>query len=125
MQSDIHHSDDNGAKEATESSQLATSFSAPSRLARRSFLRNLGLGVALLAPGAALLSGSTKAFAANGNKKLTRGDVGILQFPEIMPNWTIRIIPAITSKQSLSPLGFTSALLSKAAPAFTQRWLRK
>ena len=53
MQSDIHHSDDNGAKEATESSQLATSFSAPSRLARRSFLRNLGLGVALLAPGAA------------------------------------------------------------------------
>ena len=79
MQSDIHHSDDNGAKEATESSQLATSFSAPSRLARRSFLRNLGLGVALLAPGAALLSGSTKAFAANGNQKLTRGDVAILQ----------------------------------------------
>ena len=79
MQSDIHHSDDNGAKEATESSQLATSFSAPSRLARRSFLRNLGLGVALLAPGAALLSGSTKACAANGNQKLTRGDVAILQ----------------------------------------------
>ena len=79
MQSDIHHSDDNGAKEATESSQLATSFSAPSRRARRSFLRNLGLGVALLAPGAALLSGSTKAFAANGNQKLTRGDVAILQ----------------------------------------------
>jgi len=79
MQSEIHHSNDNGAKEATESSQLATSFSAPNRLARRSFLRNLGLGAALLAPGAALLSGSTKAFAANGNQKLTRGDVAILQ----------------------------------------------
>jgi hypothetical protein len=79
MQSDIHHSNDNGTKEATESSQLATSFSAPNRLARRSFLRNLGLGAALLAPGAALLSGSTKAFAANGNQKLTRGDVAILQ----------------------------------------------
>src|SRR6266446_4991163 len=79
MQSDIHHSDDNGAKKATELSQLATSFSAPNRLARRSFLRNLGLGAALLAPGAALLSGSTKAFAANGNQKLTRGDVAILQ----------------------------------------------
>src|SRR5437762_7149951 len=79
MQSDIHHSDNNDAKEATESSQLATSFSAPNRLARRSFLRNLGLGAALLAPGAALLSGSTKAFAANGNQKLTRGDVAILQ----------------------------------------------
>ena len=79
MQSDIHHSNDNGTKEATESSQLATSFSAPNRLARRSFLRNLGLGAALLAPGAALLSGSIKAFAANGNQKLTRGDVAILQ----------------------------------------------
>jgi hypothetical protein len=37
MQSDIHHSDDNGAREATESSQLATSFSAPNRLARRRY----------------------------------------------------------------------------------------
>src|SRR6267143_3755570 len=79
MQSDIHHSDDNGAKEATESSQLVTSFSAPNRLARRSFLKNVGLGAALLVPGAALLSGSGKVFAANGNQKLTRGDVAILQ----------------------------------------------
>jgi len=79
MQSDIHHSDDNGAKEATESSQLATSLSAPNRLARRSFLRRLGLGAALLAPGAALLSGSGKALAATGSQTLTRGDVAILQ----------------------------------------------
>src|SRR5260370_27402332 len=79
MQSDIHHSNDNGTKEATESSQLATSFSAPNRLARRSFLRNLGLGAALVAPGAALLSGSAKAFAANGNQKLTRGEVALFQ----------------------------------------------
>src|SRR5882762_126329 len=79
MQSDIHHSDDNGAKEATESSQLATSFSAPSRRARRSFLRNLGLGAALLAPGAALLGNASKAFAANGGQRLNAGDVAILQ----------------------------------------------
>jgi len=79
MQSDIHHSDDNDAKEATESSQLATSFSAPNRLARRSFLRRLGLGAALLAPGAALLSGAGKALAANGSQTLTPGDVAILQ----------------------------------------------
>jgi Ferritin-like domain len=83
MQSDIHNSDDNGAKEATESSQLATSFLAPNRLARRSFLRNLGLGAALLVPGAALLSGSGKVLADNENEKesdaLTRGDVAILQ----------------------------------------------
>src|SRR5260370_21419220 len=37
MQSDIHHSDDNGAKEATESSQLTTSFSTANRLARRRY----------------------------------------------------------------------------------------
>src|SRR5438874_7110750 len=79
MQSGIHHSDDNNAKEATESSQLATSLSAPNRLARRSFLRRLGLGAALLAPGAALLSGSGKALAANGSQNLTPGDVAILQ----------------------------------------------
>src|SRR5437667_3011803 len=79
MQSDIHHSGDNAAKEATESSQLATSLSAPNHLARRSFLRRLGLGAALLAPGAALLSGSGKALAANGSQTLTPGDVAILQ----------------------------------------------
>src|SRR5712692_4757446 len=79
MQSNIHHSDDNGAKEAAESSQLATSPSAPNRLARRSFLRHLGLGAALLMPGAALLSRSGKALAANGSQTLTSGDVAILQ----------------------------------------------
>jgi len=83
MQSDIHHSDDNGAKGAAESSQLARSLSAPNRLARRSFLKNVGLGAALLVPGAALLSGSGKALAADKNGKdnnsLTRGDVAILQ----------------------------------------------
>jgi hypothetical protein len=79
MQPDTNHSNDNAAQQATESSQLATSFSAPRRLARRSFLRNLGLGAALLAPGAALLSGSGKALAANGSQTLTPGDVAILQ----------------------------------------------
>src|SRR6266403_4247637 len=83
MQSDIHHSDDNGAKEATESSQLATSLSAPNRLARRSFLRNIGIGAALLAPGAALLTNAGKALAKDGNEKknnaISRGDVAILQ----------------------------------------------
>ena len=79
MHSDNHHSDDNGAKETKESSQLATSPAAPNRLARRSFLRNLGLGAALLVPGAALLRGSGKALADNANNALTRGDVAILQ----------------------------------------------
>src|SRR5437762_7967597 len=83
MQSDIRYVQDNNAKEVTGSSQLAAQVSAPKRLARRSFLRNLGLGAAFLAPGAALLSSSAKALAKNGNEKeknaLTRGDVAILQ----------------------------------------------
>ena len=83
MHSDIHHSGQKGANTANESAQSATSFSAPNRLARRTFLKNVGLGAALLAPGAALLSSSVKALAKNGNEKekntLTRGDVAILQ----------------------------------------------
>src|SRR4029077_10351455 len=80
MQSDTHYVQDNSAKEVTGSSQLAAQVSAPNRLARRSFLRNLGLGAALLAPGAALLSSSAKALAKNGNNNpLTPGDVAILQ----------------------------------------------
>src|ERR1700720_5006328 len=83
MQSDTHNFQHNSAKEVTGSSQLAAQVSAPNRLARRSFLRNLGLGAALLAPGAALLSSSAKALAKDGNEKennaLTPGDVAILQ----------------------------------------------
>jgi hypothetical protein len=83
MKSDTNHSNYNGAKEATGPSQVTPSLSAPKRLARRSFLRNLGLGAALLAPGAALLTRSTKVLAAGGKERnegaLTRGDVAILQ----------------------------------------------
>src|SRR5256885_5852271 len=83
MQSDIHQSGQKGAKAANESSPSANSSPAPNRLARRSFLRNIGIGAALLAPGAALLSSSAKALAKNGNEKekntLSRGDVAILQ----------------------------------------------
>ena len=78
MQPEIHHSNNNDAKE-TESPQTTRSLLAPDRLARRSFLRRLGLGAALLVPGAALLSGSSKALAANGRQRLNPGDVAILQ----------------------------------------------
>lgn len=82
MQPEIHHSNNNDARK-TESPQTTRSLSAPNRLARRSFLRRLGLGAAVLVPGAALLSGSRKAIVADGNEKredrLTRGDVAILQ----------------------------------------------
>jgi hypothetical protein len=69
----------NETNQITETSGATPAALEPKRLARRSFLRNLGLGAALLAPGAALLSGSSKALAANGRGRLTRGDVAILQ----------------------------------------------
>jgi Ferritin-like domain len=78
MQPENHQGNNNDAKE-TESPELSTSLSGPKRLGRRSFLRNLGLGATILVPGAALLSGSGKALAANGSDTLTRGDVAILQ----------------------------------------------
>src|SRR4029077_12702070 len=77
MQSKIGQSND--AKEMIESSAVTPTALPPKRLARRSFLRNLGMGAALLVPGAALLSGSSKALAANGRQRLRRGDVAILQ----------------------------------------------
>src|SRR5205085_3114393 len=50
----------------------------PSPLPRRTFLRRLGLGAALLTPGAGLLS--TASIARAGAGQLTRGDVAILRF---------------------------------------------
>jgi hypothetical protein len=80
MRSDINHLDTKDSSTATKSDQLTNSVPAPNHLARRSFLRRLGLGAALLAPGAALLSTSGRALAAGkGRQKLTRGDVAILQ----------------------------------------------
>jgi hypothetical protein len=78
MQPEIHHSNNNDARE-TDSPQTTRSLSAPNRLARRSFLRNLGMGAALLVPGAALLGGSSRALAASGRQRLNPGDVAILQ----------------------------------------------
>ncbi len=66
-------------RESAESSNPSQEFPQPRRLARRSFLRNLGMGAALLAPGAALLGSASKALAANGRQRLNPGDVAILQ----------------------------------------------
>jgi Ferritin-like domain len=66
-------------RESAESSNFIQELPQPRRLARRSFLRNLGMGAALLAPGAALLGNASKALAANGSLRLNAGDVAILQ----------------------------------------------
>ncbi|MEY2606469.1 MAG: hypothetical protein QOH31_4291, partial [Verrucomicrobiota bacterium] len=92
MRPDTNHSKKHDTLTTAGSSQLVPSLLAPNRLPRRSFLRNLGLGAALLAPGAALLGNAGKALASNGNRRasaangnrrqnnaLSRGDVAILQ----------------------------------------------
>ncbi len=67
-------------RESAESSNLSREFPQPRRLARRSFLRNLGLGAALLAPGAALLGNANKALGGLGDQRhLPDGDVAILK----------------------------------------------
>jgi hypothetical protein len=84
MHPDTHQSGDHDTSTAAESTRLARALPAPNRLARRSFLRNLGIGAALLAPGAAFLGSAGKALAATDKQKkknfgLPRGDVAILQ----------------------------------------------
>src|SRR5260370_28981278 len=72
-------------RDSAESSNPSQEFPQPRRLARRSFLRNLGMGAALLAPGAALLGNASKVLAGNGRQRLTRGDVAVLQLPPPAP----------------------------------------
>jgi hypothetical protein len=67
-------------RDSAESSNPGQEFPQPKRLARRSFLRNLGMGAALLAPGAALLGNASKALGALDDRRhLPDGDVAILK----------------------------------------------
>ena len=67
-------------RESAESSNLSREFPQARRLARRSFLRNLGMGAALLAPGAALLGNANKALGElDDQRHLPHGDVAILK----------------------------------------------
>jgi hypothetical protein len=67
-----------------DTSGQATLLPQPRRLARRSFIRSLGIGAALLAPGAALLGATREALelaaAEGGPSVVTQGDVAILRF---------------------------------------------
>jgi hypothetical protein len=79
MKSEIKPTDTN-ERDSAESSNPSEEFPQPRRLARRSFLRNLGMGAALLAPGAALLSNASKALGGLDDRRhLPDGDVAILQ----------------------------------------------
>src|ERR1700730_9775656 len=64
--------------ESDTSSQLTKPPPSPRTLPRRSFLRRLGLGAVLIAPGASLIGSASKAF---GNEnEITEGDAAILRF---------------------------------------------
>ena len=49
-------------------------------LPRRSFLRRLGIGAALFAPGAALIGSASRVFADDDTQRITNGDIAILRF---------------------------------------------
>ncbi len=54
---------------------------APHRLARRSFLRSLGIGAALLTPAASMIAGASRVRgAALGSSGATSGDIDIMRF---------------------------------------------
>ncbi len=79
MKSEIKRTTTN-ERDSAESSNPSQEFPQPNRLARRSFLRNLGMGAALLAPGAALLGNANKALGGLGDRRhLPDGDVAILK----------------------------------------------
>src|SRR4051794_1166323 len=66
-------------------SEFSAALPAPHRLARRSFLRSLGIGAALLVPGNALLAemghSRTPSDMRHGRHgQLTEGDAAILRF---------------------------------------------
>ncbi|HEY4284974.1 MAG TPA: ferritin-like domain-containing protein [Chthoniobacterales bacterium] len=67
-------------------SQFPASLPPPHRLARRSFLRSLGMGAALLAPGASILADAMDSKKTGDDKKkpkhgkLKEGDAAILRF---------------------------------------------
>ena len=71
------------ATDQSASSQ-ATLFTQPHGLARRSFIRSLGVGAALLVPGAGLLAATHEALAQAGSETgpdvITAGDIAILRF---------------------------------------------
>src|ERR1700730_18103905 len=56
--------------------------SGPPRVPRRSFLRRLGLGAALLAPVAGLIGSASEAFGdhEHGHGGITEGDAALLRF---------------------------------------------
>jgi hypothetical protein len=71
---------DTNERDGAKSSGPSQEFPQPRRLARRSFLRNLGMGAALLAPGAALLNTANKALGQLDDRRhLPDGDVAILK----------------------------------------------
>jgi hypothetical protein len=69
----------NGHEPLASKKLSANRVLAPNALPRRSFLRRLGLGAMLLAPGASIVSAAPKASAKN-HGKLSEGDAAILRF---------------------------------------------
>jgi Ferritin-like domain len=79
MFDDPKHSNENDTLTSAETPGVPAVQAASNQLARRTFLRTLGLGAVLLGPAASLVGTASKAVAGNDNQRLSRGDVAILQ----------------------------------------------
>jgi hypothetical protein len=79
MFDDPKHSNENDTVTPAETPGVPAVQAASNQLARRTFLRTLGLGAVLLGPAASLVGTASKAVAGNDNQRLSRGDVAILQ----------------------------------------------
>jgi hypothetical protein len=70
----------NGHEPSVSNKLPAKRVLAPNALPRRSFLRRLGLGAMVLAPGAAIIGTAPRASAKKSNGRLSEGDAAILSF---------------------------------------------
>lgn len=71
---------ESGNDESTDLQRFADLLPPPHRLARRSFLRSLGLGAALLTPAAGLFNGVARGASAATAGTINSGDAAILRF---------------------------------------------
>lgn len=71
----------NSSNQLTDLQRFSDLLPSPHRLARRSFLRSLGMGAALLTPVAGALTGVARgALVAGNSSPINNGDVAILRF---------------------------------------------
>ena len=76
----LNDSVENNERITTSTTELTSVRPPVHRLARRSFLRRIGLGAVLMGPGAAFLGGARNSLAQMMDGGFSQGDIAILRF---------------------------------------------